>query len=89
MAQGFAFGTGSAIARTAVDSMFGGHSSAPAPAPVAASAPAAPATSGYTGPEACRVDYTAFNDCLRANKNDAVACEFYFNSLKQCQSSNI
>merc|ERR1719487_1811414 len=69
MAQGFAFGTGSALAREAVGSIFGGHgSSAPAPAP-AAPAPAAPVPSAPAGP--CEYDQKAFQSCLQQNPSNA------------------
>ena len=85
MAQGFAFGTGSAIARTAVDSMMGGRSQAPA----AAAAPAAaPVQSEFQASSACKFDQQAFNDCLRMNSSNASNCEFYYNALKSCQQSN-
>ena len=87
MAQGFAFGTGSALARTAVDSMMGGGSK---PAPVQQQ-PQAPAVSEPQSqvPAACRMDHQAFNDCLRLNTSNASSCEFYFTALKSCQESNI
>lgn len=88
MAQGFAFGTGSAIARTAVDSVMGGRSSAPAPeAP--AQAVSAPSESQFQVPSACRLDHQAFNDCIRLNTANASNCEFYFNALKACQQTNM
>lgn len=91
MANGFAFGTGSALARTAVDSMFGGHSSAPAQAP--AQAPAA--TESLMKSEsssvhaACKLDYQAFTDCLKANSGNAGSCDYYYTSLKACQEANM
>eukprot|EP01035_Chromulina_nebulosa_P019948 gene19948-25914_t len=90
MAQGFAFGTGSAVARTAVDSFMGGGRSSSAPEQNQQPVIEAPkADSRYEGPAACKIDYQAFNDCLRANTNNASACEFYFNSYKSCQQANI
>ena len=85
MAQGFAFGTGSALARTAVDSIFSGGSSTPAAAPAPAPAPAA------TLPKAggpCETDNTAFLQCLNQNQGNVSACDFYFNALQSCQSAN-
>ena len=76
MAQGFAFGTGSALAREAVGSIFGGHgSSAPAPAAVA-SAP----------PSACDLDLKSFQSCMQQNANNSSLCDSYYNALQACQS---
>lgn len=88
MAQGFAFGTGSALAREAVGSIFGGHgSSAPAPA---AAAPAAPApnvpTTATMTPSACEYDQKAFHACLQQNPTNAGNCDHYFSALQACQS---
>lgn len=89
MAQGFAFGTGSAVAHSAVNSLFGGgsshHTSAPAPAPAVVQQE----DHESKIPMACRVDYRAFNDCLKANPNNGSSCEFYFNSFKACQEANM
>jgi hypothetical protein len=85
MAQGFAFGTGSALAREAVGSFMGGNKEkAEAPAPVAApvqqqqqyGAPAA-------GP--CAIDQQAFLSCLNNNATNAGNCDFYYNALQACQ----
>jgi hypothetical protein len=81
IAQGFAFGTGSSLARHAVDSMMGGGGSAPA-----AQAPAAPAPQQYSN-AACDVDQKALMQCFQ-NGGNASSCEFYFNALQQCQQAN-
>ncbi len=87
MAQGFAFGTGSALARQAVNSVFGGSSSS-APAPQqAAPAPAAPVPQApLTG---CENDHAAFVRCLQDNPTNASNCDFYFTALQACQNRNI
>jgi hypothetical protein len=86
MAQGFAFGTGSALAREAVGSMFGGSKeSAPAPAAQAA-APAAPVYDSSSSAGACSYDQRAFTDCLKQNPNNASVCDQYFSALQACQS---
>lgn len=87
MAQGFAFGTGSALAREAVGSIFGGgssSSSAPAAAPAPATAAPAPTPSYTAGP--CEVDQKAFQSCLQQNPNNASVCDHYFTALQACQS---
>lgn len=90
MANGFAFGTGSALARTAVDSMFGGHSSAPTQAPAPTEAPSSSLMrSEPPVAAACRLDHQAFTECLKANTGNAGSCDYYFNALKACQQSNM
>jgi len=84
MAQGFAFGTGSALAREAVGSIFGGSSSstqqaAPAAAPVVA--PTAPVV-----PQACEYDHKAFMSCLNQNPSNSTNCDHYYQALQACQS---
>ena len=73
MAQGFAFGTGSSIARGAVgaagDALFGG-SSEQAAQPAAQQAAAAPAAQ-----DACAVDKRAFYQCLETSNGDADKCD--------------
>jgi hypothetical protein len=81
MADGLAFGTGSAIAHRAVGAMFGGggssNSSEPAPASAAAPAPAAaaPAESGRAA--MCKPYQSEFAQCLQSNKSDIAACQIY------------
>ena len=91
IAQGFAFGTGSAIAHRAVGAVadsFSGKSddkpqkAAPAPAPVAPPA----STTGADGP--CKFDLEAFNRCMQDNKGNATSCDFYYQALQQCQASS-
>lgn len=90
LAQGFAFGAGSAMARRAVDSVFGGSDSAPAPAPeVAAPAAPVPTPAPTMSADACKWDLKAYNDCMKDNNFSVASCEFYFNALKQCQESSM
>jgi hypothetical protein len=93
MAQGFAFGTGSAIARQAVGSVMDSFSgdkkeSAPAPSVPAASAPLHAAPQPMIPNTACSADQLALQNCLKENPNNAASCEFYFNALSSCQASN-
>jgi hypothetical protein len=89
MAEGFAFGTGSAIARNVVNNVMGGGSSAPAPAAAPAPAPPAPVQQAPTMPSApkgCETDHAEFMRCLQENASNAGNCDFYFNALQQCQA---
>lgn len=90
MAQGFAFGTGSALARQAVGAVFGGGST-PAPAapqqPPTASTPAPyPPAASFSGPQGCELDQREFMACLQRNPSNASNCDQYFNALQACQS---
>jgi hypothetical protein len=97
IAQGMAFGTGSAIAHRAVgavaNSLGGGSSDAPQPAPADHVQPSV----GYdptqltsqqmttSGP--CSQDKQMFYECLQMNRGDQQACTFLYEQLKQCQMS--
>lgn len=88
VAQGMAFGTGSAIAHRAVGAVansFGGGSESQQPVAQqyeAAAPSSAPAQSG-----ACAQDKEMFYDCLKMNKGDQSSCQFLYDQLKQCQMS--
>ena len=86
VAQGFAFGTGSAVAREAVGSVMGsmgGGGGGGGGGQVAAeqtSQQAAPAV-------ACQMQQQSFYDCLHHSNGDASACNDYFQALSECQSN--
>jgi len=85
VAQGMAFGTGSAIAHqavgAAVGAMSGGGSS----------------DSGQEAPpqqqqqqqqqDPCAYDTQSFNQCLQNNNNNLSACQEFFDALRQCQQT--
>lgn len=89
IAQGMAFGTGSAIAHRAVGAaagaLSGGSDEAAAPveyaAPVEQQTAAAPAA-GLEGP--CAQDKQMFYECLQVNKGDQEACRFLYETLQTC-----
>eukprot|EP00536_Pseudo-nitzschia_multiseries_P014058 jgi/Psemu1/310551/fgenesh1_kg.651_\ len=91
IAQGMAFGTGSAIAHqavgAAVGAMTGGGSSGHSDQ---AAAPAAQqpqmAASGDNG--VCFNDKQLFFDCLKANNGDANSCSFLYEQLQNCQKQS-
>lgn len=86
--EGMAMGTGSAIARHAVNAAIDSFSSddkpqqaqptvaAAAPAPVMAAAPI------------CVNDQKAFMECLNTRANDISACQFYLDALNQCKEQS-
>ena len=88
IAQGMAFGTGSAIAHqavgAAVGAMSGGGSSQSdqAAAPVQQQSYDASAVQGG----AYANDKQLFFDCLKANNGDAQSCNFLYEQLQQCQT---
>jgi hypothetical protein len=93
IAQGMAFGTGSAIAHRAVGAVAGafgggggGGEAAPAvdQAQMAAPVDAMQQQQQLTG--ACANDKQMFYECLQMNKGDQQACSFLYEQLKQCQA---
>ncbi|MQM10804.1 hypothetical protein Taro_043704 [Colocasia esculenta] len=82
IAQGMAFGTGSAVAHRAVDAVLGPrtvqHEVAGAEAAPTASA-AAPMT------DACGIHSKAFQDCVNSNGSDISKCQFYLDMLNECR----
>jgi len=92
IAQGMAFGTGSAIAHqavgAAVGAMSGGSSSSGDQ--VAAAAPVAQPSldAGSAGTGVCANDKQIFFDCLKANNGDAQSCSFLYEQLQQCQQQS-
>ncbi|KAH7463669.1 hypothetical protein PRIC1_006626 [Phytophthora ramorum] len=86
VAEGFAFGTGSAIARHGVNAVvdsFSGSKEEPVAQPVAA-APARSSTAAV-----CASDNKAFLECIDRNTNDVAACQFYLDALNQCKQQSI
>ncbi|CAK4390258.1 unnamed protein product [Aphanomyces euteiches] len=80
VAQGMAFGTGSAIAHRAVGAVansFGGSSDN-------AHQEAAPAAAAPVQADVCSNDHKAFLDCLNANQNNVASCQYYFDQYNRC-----
>ena len=88
IAQGMAFGTGSAIAHRAVgavaNSMGGSGDEAPAEQQQAVAAPAQ-ADQQQQLQGACAYDKEMFFDCLKVNRGDQEACSFLYQQLQTCQ----
>ena len=80
MAQGFAFGTGSSIARNVVDNMMGGGSSHQAPAQPPVQQNQAPAQ------HVCEFDRNALLKCMNETPSN---CDFYYQALQACQQNNM
>ncbi|XP_016508268.1 uncharacterized protein LOC107825864 [Nicotiana tabacum] len=84
IAQGMAFGTGSAVAHRAVDAVMGPrtiqHETVASEVPAAA----APTTIG-AGSDACSMHSKAFQDCINSSGSDIGKCQFYMDMLSECR----
>ncbi|KAF8377402.1 hypothetical protein HHK36_030779 [Tetracentron sinense] len=87
IAQGLAFGTGSAVAHRAVDSVMGPHTIQHET--VASEATAAPAPAmNSVGSDACNIHTKAFQDCLNNYGSDISKCQFYLDMLSECRRNS-
>ncbi|KAG4999476.1 hypothetical protein AAZX31_08G065000 [Glycine max] len=88
IAQGMAFGTGSAVAHRAVDAVMGPrtiqHETVVTEAAAAAPAP----TANTFGGDACSIHTKAFQDCLNGYGNDISKCQFYMDMLAECRKNS-
>jgi len=88
IAQGMAFGTGSAVAHRAVDAVMGPRTiQHETVASEAAGAPA-PTTNSLGGSDACGVHSKAFQDCLNNYGSDLSKCQFYMDMLAECRRNS-
>ncbi|KAL3504881.1 hypothetical protein ACH5RR_034722 [Cinchona calisaya] len=91
IAEGMAFGTGSAIAHRAVDGVMGPrtivHETVASPAPAAGSATMATSNS-LGGSDACNNHVKAFQDCLNTSGSDISKCQFYMDMLSECRKNS-
>ncbi|XP_077214980.1 uncharacterized protein LOC143849709 [Tasmannia lanceolata] len=82
IAQGMAFGTGSAVAHRAVDAVMGPRSIQHE----TIEATAAPAAmSSASGSDTCGIHSKAFQDCLNNYGSDISKCQFYLDMLSECR----
>ncbi|XP_043712164.1 coiled-coil-helix-coiled-coil-helix domain-containing protein 2 [Telopea speciosissima] len=87
IAQGMAFGTGSAVAHRAVDAVLGPRTVQHET--VASEATAAPApTMNGVGSDACNIHSKAFQDCLNNFGSDISKCQFYLDMLSDCRRNS-
>ncbi|XP_077233951.1 uncharacterized protein LOC143876153 [Tasmannia lanceolata] len=87
IAQGVAFGTGSAVAHRAVDAVMGPRTiqHEAVPSEVAAT-PAAMSSAG--GADACSIHSKAFQDCINNYGSDISKCQFYLDMLSECRRNS-
>ncbi|XWS63075.1 hypothetical protein CRYUN_Cryun06bG0065500 [Craigia yunnanensis] len=90
IAQGMAFGTGSAVAHRAVDAVMGPrtiqHETVVSEA-AGALAPAATSNS-FAGADACSIHSKAFQECLNSYGNEISKCQFYMDMLSECRKNS-
>ncbi|XP_065872079.1 uncharacterized protein [Euphorbia lathyris] len=85
IAQGLAFGTGSAVAHRAVDSVMGPRTIQHETVSSEAASPAAAAG----GADACNVHSKAFQDCVSNFGSDISKCQFYMDMLSECRRNTM
>ncbi|KAK4357773.1 hypothetical protein RND71_023383 [Anisodus tanguticus] len=89
IAQGMAFGTGSAVAHRAVDAVMGPRT-IQHEAAVAEAAAAAPASTTIgSGSDACSMHNKAFQDCINSSGSDIGKCQFYMDMLSECRRNSM
>lgn len=91
IAQGMAFGTGSAIAHRAVGAVAGGMGGGGEAGPAEVQQSMAPADQMPQQQQlagACGQDKQMFYECLQVNKGDQQACSFLYEQLQACQRSD-
>ena len=89
IAQGMAFGTGSAIAHRAVGAVAGSMGGGGAEPVESAAANTVDHQQPMTNAnDVCFNDKQMFYECLQMNKNDQSSCSFLYDQLKQCQAQS-
>mmetsp|Transcript_1546 Transcript_1546/g.3401 ORF Transcript_1546/g.3401 Transcript_1546/m.3401 type:complete len:131 (+) Transcript_1546:77-469(+) len=83
MAQGFALGTGSAVAHEAIHGMTRGFSGGSG-----GEQQDAQPQHQQQAPEACGYQQKAFLDCMDANRGEMSMCQYYFDAMQKCKLSN-
>uniref|UniRef100_A0A7C9DLY7 CHCH domain-containing protein n=1 Tax=Opuntia streptacantha TaxID=393608 RepID=A0A7C9DLY7_OPUST len=87
VAQGMAFGTGSAVAHRAVDAVMGPRT-IQHEAVVSEAAAAAPAPASSSIGDACGIHSKAFQDCINSYGSDISKCQFYLDMLNECKRNS-
>ncbi|KNA02733.1 hypothetical protein SOVF_215880 [Spinacia oleracea] len=87
IAQGVAFGTGSAVAHRAVDAVMGPRTIQHETVGTEA-AGASPAPSNSSVGDACGIHSKAFQDCLNNYGSDISRCQFYLDMLSECRRNS-
>ncbi|XP_020087527.1 hemiasterlin resistant protein 1 [Ananas comosus] len=85
IAQGMAFGTGSAMAHRAVDAVMGPRTIQHETVATEATAAAATPMGNAVGSDACGLHSKAFQDCVNNFGSDISKCQFYLDMLNECR----
>ncbi|CAN6482329.1 unnamed protein product [Victoria cruziana] len=85
IAQGMAFGTGSAVAHRAVDAVLGPRTIQHETVATDASAAPSAAVNNMSGSDACSIHSKAFQDCLNNYGSEISKCQFYLDMLNECR----
>ena len=88
IAQGMAFGTGSAVAHRAVDAVMGPRTIQHETVASEAAASSAPTMNNVGGSDACNAHSKAFQDCLNSSGSDISKCQFYMDMLSECRRNS-
>ncbi|CAH8363342.1 unnamed protein product [Eruca vesicaria subsp. sativa] len=88
IAQGMAFGTGSAVAHRAVDAVMGPRTIQHEGVETASSAPAATPAAGSMLSSSCDLHAKAFQDCVSSYGSDISRCQFYMDMLSECRKNS-
>lgn len=90
IAQGVAFGTGSAVAHRAVDAVMGPRTNQPEHEQVSPNGTSSSSSlqDSSSSQDACVNQFKAFQDCLRANSNDISKCQYYVDMLHECRKAS-
>mmetsp|Transcript_14288 Transcript_14288/g.36019 ORF Transcript_14288/g.36019 Transcript_14288/m.36019 type:complete len:139 (+) Transcript_14288:104-520(+) len=83
MAQGFALGTGSAVAHEAIHGAVRSFSGGSEEQPHHQQQQQQVAAGG----EACGAQQKAFLDCMQANSGEMTMCQYYFDAMQKCKIS--
>ncbi|CAN8256786.1 unnamed protein product [Cochlearia groenlandica] len=90
IAQGMAWGTGSAIAHRGVDAVMGPrtiqYETVVSSEAVSASSSSSPVGDNTMG--SCDIQSKAFQDCVNNFGSDINKCQFYMNMLSECRKSS-
>ena len=84
IAQGMAFGTGSAVAHRAVDAVMGPRTVQHEAVVSEAAASVAP-MGNTAGSDSCGNHSKAFQDCINHYGSDISKCQFYLDMLNECR----
>jgi hypothetical protein len=84
IAQGMAFGTGSAMAHRAVDAVMGPRTIQHETVVSEAAASATPMANA-TPSDSCSIHSKAFQDCINNYGSDISKCQFYLDMLNECR----